>query len=234
MLEKLKARVCEANLELLRQGLVVQTFGNVSGIAEDREHVVIKPSGVDYDSMLPDDMVVVSTAKGEVVEGRLSPSSDTRTHLKLYHRFPGVGGIAHTHSLCATAWAQAQEEIPCLGTTHADYFHGPIPCTRMPGEEEIAGDYEVKVGGVIAELFTGMNPMHFPGVLVAAHGPFAWGKTPEDAVKAAFIIEYLAGLASETLRIDPNAKAIPDVLLDKHFFRKHGPAAYYGQEGEGT
>jgi len=234
LLEKLKERVCEANLELFRQGLVIQTFGNVSGISEDREHVVIKPSGVDYEGMLPDDMVVVSTAKGEVVEGKLNPSSDTRTHLKLYHRFPGVGGVAHTHSLYATAWAQAQREIPCLGTTHADHFHGPVPCTRAMTSDEIAGDYEVNIGAVIAERFRGMNPMHFPGVLVAAHGPFAWGKTPEDAVKTAFIIEYLAGLASETLRIDPDVPPLSDAQLDKHFFRKHGPAATYGQEGQGT
>ena len=232
MLEKLKQRVCEANLELFRQGLVVQTFGNVSGVSEDREHVVIKPSGVDYEGMLPEDMVVVSLAKGEVVEGKLNPSSDTRTHLKLYHRFPGVGGVVHTHSFHATAWAQARREIPCLGTTHADYFHGPIPCTRMLSEEELTGDYELNVGKVIAELFMGMNPLHFPGVLVAAHGPFAWGKTPADAVQAAFIIEYLAGLASETLRIDPDTPPLGDTQLDRHFFRKHGPAAYYGQEGE--
>jgi L-ribulose-5-phosphate 4-epimerase len=182
--------------------------------------------------MTPEQMVLVSLETGEVVEGELRPSSDTPTHLVLYRSHPAIGGIVHTHSLHATAWAQAQREIPALGTTHADFFHGPVPCTRPLWGEEIAGDYEAATGRVIVERFRGIDPMHFPGVLVASHGPFAWAGSPADAVLNARIIEYLAQLASETLRIRPDAPPLPEALLDRHFFRKHGPGAYYGQRGE--
>jgi len=232
VLEELKRRVSEANLELVRLGLVFQTFGNVSGIDEAREHVVIKPSGVPYDAMSDADMVVVLLKTGLVVDGELSPSSDTPTHLELYRAFSGVGGIAHTHSLYATAWAQARKEIPVLGTTHADFFHGPVPSTRKLTAREIEKDYEAHTGRVIVERYKALDPMHFPGVLVAGHGPFAWGKTPADAVMAAFVLEYLARLASETLHVSPGVVPIPKAQLDKHFLRKHGPGAYYGQKRE--
>jgi L-ribulose-5-phosphate 4-epimerase len=232
MLEELKQQVCEANLELIAAGLVIQTWGNVSGVDRASGNMVIKPSGVSYDGMRPSHMVVVSLATGEVVEGDLKPSSDTRTHLVLYRAFQEIGGIAHTHSLYATAWAQAKREIPALGTTHADYFHGPVPCTRLLTTKEIKSDYEVNTGHVIVEQFKKRNPLHFPGTLVACHAPFAWGATVEDAVENAVVLEYLARLASETLRIKPSVKSMPSGLLDKHFLRKHGPRAYYGQKTE--
>jgi L-ribulose-5-phosphate 4-epimerase len=234
VLEELKRRVSEANLELVRQGLVFQTFGNVSGIDSAREHVVIKPSGVPYDAMSDADMVVVSVKTGLVVDGTLSPSSDTATHLELYRAFPAVCGIAHTHSLFATAWAQARKEIPVLGTTHADYFHGPVPSTRKLTAAEVAKDYEAHTGRVIVERFQAIDPMHFPGVLVAGHGPFTWGKTPADAVTTAFVVEYLARLASETLHVNPEVVSLSPAQLDKHFLRKHGPDATYGQKGDRT
>jgi len=230
MLEQLKQRVCEANLELARRGLVVGTFGNVSGIDEERKHVVIKPSGVPYERMGPDDMVVVSAASGEVLEGKLNPSSDTPTHLEIYRAFGHVGGVVHTHSIYATAWAQARREIPPLGTTHADAFHGAIPCTRIATDEEVGTDYERNIGRLIVERFADIDPSAFPGVLVAAHGPFAWGETPAAAVEAAFTVEHLAQLASETLRINPDTPPLPQALLDRHFLRKHGPDASYGQD----
>jgi L-ribulose-5-phosphate 4-epimerase len=229
MLEKLKQEVCCANLALVREGLVIQTFGNVSGIDRARGLAVIKPSGVSYEGMKPRHMVVVALADGRVVEGKLKPSSDTATHLVLYRAFDQLGGVVHTHSLYATAWAQAQREIAALGTTHADYAHGPIPCTRWLRRAEIRDAYEANTGQVIVERFRRLDPAHFPGVLVAGHGPFAWGEGPADAVHHAAILEFLARLASETYRIAPGTRPMPSALLDKHFFRKHGPQAYYGQ-----
>lgn len=230
MLEELKEQVCQANLDLVTQGLVVQTFGNVSGIDAQRRHVVIKPSGLAYDGMMPEHMVVLSLETGKVVEGDLRPSSDAPTHVALYRAFANVGGIVHTHSLHATAWAQASREIPPLGTTHADYFPGPVPLTRELTDEEIRDDYEVNTGKVIVERFAGIDPLHFPAVLVAHHGPFAWGATPAAAVKSAFILEYLANLATQTVTVQPSPPPLGRAQLDKHFQRKHGPNAYYGQK----
>ncbi len=229
MLDALKEQVCRANLDLVAEGLVIRTWGNVSGIDRDEGLVVIKPSGVPYDEMTPADMAVVSLESGERVEGDLKPSSDTETHLELYRAFPAVGGVVHTHSLQATAWAQARREIPPFGTTHADYFHGPVPCTRPLSEEEIADEYERNTGKVIVERFAGLDPLHLPGVLVACHGPFAWGADADDAVRNAVVLEHLAALAAATLRVAPYPPAIDQALLDKHFLRKHGPGAYYGQ-----
>jgi len=229
MLEELKEQVCEANLKLVSEGLVIQTWGNVSGIDRDSRHIVIKASGVSYDGMKPSQMIVVSLDTGEVVDGDLRPSSDTPTHLEIYRAMPTVGGIVHTHSIYATAWAQARSEIPPLGTTHADYFYGPVPCTRTMTDAEIRNEYEANTGKVIVERFAGLDPGQLPGVLVADHGPFAWGRTPEKAVFNAVIIEHLAHLASETLRVDSYPKPISEALLDKHFLRKHGTDAYYGQ-----
>jgi L-ribulose-5-phosphate 4-epimerase len=230
MLEELKKQVCEANLRLVGAGLVIQTFGNVSGIDRASGHVVIKPSGVGYDVMKPEHMVVVALDSGKVVEGDLRPSSDTPTHLVLYRAFKDLGGIVHTHSLFATAWAQAKREIPALGTTHADYFHGPVPCTRAMTPKEIKSDYEVETGNVIVERFRKLDPLAFPGALVASHGPFAWGKSAAKAVENAVVLEYLARLASETKRIYAWTAPMQRALLDKHFLRKHGPGAYYGQK----
>lgn len=229
MLTELKQQVCEANLALVKEGLVIQTWGNVSGIDRARGLVVIKPSGVPYDQMRPKHMVVVALDTGNVVEGSLNPSSDTATHLVLYRAFQAVCGIVHTHSLYATAWAQARRELPALGTTHADYFHGPIPCTRLLKPGEIESDYEANTGKVIVETFAGRDPLSCPAVLVASHGPFAWGDSVGGAVHNAVVFEHLARLASETLRLFPSAKPMQQVLLDQHFFRKHGPGAYYGQ-----
>lgn len=230
MLEELKQKVCAANLQLVREGLVIQTFGNVSGVDRDGGKVVIKPSGVAYGEMTPGLMVVVSLETGKIVEGDLRPSSDTPTHLVLYRAFTEIGGIVHTHTLYATAWAQAQREIPALGTTHADYFHGPVPCTRPLTAKEIQTDYEVNTGRVIVERFKKLNPLHAPGVLVASHAPFTWGASVDKALENAIALEYMARLASETLRVKSSAKSVPRVLLDKHFLRKHGPRAYYGQK----
>ena len=229
MLE-LKQRVCEANLDLVREGLVIQTFGNVSGIDRERGLVVIKPSGVAYDKMKPEHMTVVALKSGQVVEGDLRPSSDTPTHLVLYRAFKEIGGITHTHSLYATAWAQAQKAIPSFGTTQADSWYGEVSCTRLMTPDEIKTDYEANTGHVIVERFKGLDPMQQPGVLVASHGPFSWGKDPHEAVHNAAILEYVAKLASETLRINPETTPIHSVLLDKHFLRKHGAKAYYGQK----
>jgi L-ribulose-5-phosphate 4-epimerase len=229
MLESLKKEVCGANLRLVAEGLVVQTWGNVSAIDRQRGLVVIKPSGVAYDRMKPGHMVVVSIKTGAVVEGELNPSSDTPTHLELYRAFPEIGGVVHTHSLYATAWAQARREIPAFGTTHADYYHGTVPCTRALTSREIAGDYEVNTGRVIVERFTTLDSAAFPGVLVASHGPFTWGKSAQAAVDNAVVLEFLSKLASETLRVAPSTRAVPRVLLDKHYLRKHGSKAYYGQ-----
>jgi L-ribulose-5-phosphate 4-epimerase len=229
MLSELKKQVFEANLELVTSGLVIHTWGNASAIDSPRQHVVIKPSGVPYDTMKPEHMVVVDLATGAVVEGGLKPSSDTATHLALYRAFKNVGGVIHTHSLHATAWAQALSSIPALGTTHADYFHGPIPCTRLMREDEIQSEYEANTGKVIVETFAGRDPLSCPAVLVASHGPFAWGKDVHDALHNAVVLEHVAQLTGETLRIFASVPAMQQVLLDKHFFRKHGPSAYYGQ-----
>ncbi len=229
MLEQLKKQVCEANLALVRRGLVIQTWGNASAIDRPSGKVVIKPSGVPYEKMKPEHMVVVTLEGGRAVEGKLNPSSDTPTHLVLYREFKAIWGIVHTHSLHATAWAQGGRPLPALGTTHADYFHGPVPCTRLLTKREIENDYELNTGRLIARTFAGRNPLDCPAVLVASHGPFAWGKSVEEAVHNAVVLEHLARLAGETLRLFPSIKAMQQVLLDKHFFRKHGPGAYYGQ-----
>jgi L-ribulose-5-phosphate 4-epimerase len=232
MLEKLKDQVCQANLELVRKGLVVETWGNASGIDRERGLVVIKPSGVPYGGMKPRHMVVVSLKTGKVVDGNLKPSSDTRTHLVLYRAFPGIGGLVHTHSLFATAWAQAQRGLPSYGTTQADYWYGDVPCTRLLTPSEIKKDYEANTGEVIVETFRKLklDPLQHPAALVASHGPFTWGKDVADAVHNAGVLEFVARLASETLRINPQLKQMQPVLLDKHFLRKHGAGAYYGQK----
>lgn len=229
MLNDLKKRVCAANLELVRRGLVVETWGNASAVDRERGLVVIKPSGVDYAVMKPAHMVVVSLATGEVVEGRLKPSSDTATHRVLYQEFPGIGGVVHTHSLHATAWAQACRDLPALGTTHADYWHGAVPCTRALKAGEIRADYEHHTGRVIAERFRRLDPLALPAVLVAHHGPFTWGATLEKAVENAAVLEFVAQLAAVSLGLSPSLGAMPRELLDKHFLRKHGAQAYYGQ-----
>lgn len=230
MLNQLKAEVCQANLDLVDEGLVIQTWGNVSGIDRARGLVVIKPSGVPYAGMKPRHMVVVSLETGQVVEGDLKPSSDTPTHLVLYRAFPKIGGVVHTHSLYATTWAQARKGIPSYGTTQADYWYGEVPCTRLLTPREIKADYEANTGHVIVERFRKLDPLRHPAVLVASHGPFTWGKDAHDAVHNAVVLEFVARLASETLRINPKAKPMQSVLLDKHFLRKHGPGAYYGQK----
>ena len=229
MLEQLKKDVCQANLDLVKAGLVIQTWGNASGIDRRRGLVVIKPSGVPYDAMTPKHMVVVSLQNGKVVEGRLKPSSDTATHLVLYRAFPSIGGIVHTHSLYATAWAQAKKGLPAYGTTQADYWHGEVPCTRLLTTAELQSDYEANTGHIIVERFKQLDPSEHPAVLVASHGPFAWGKTVADAVHNAEVLEFIARLASETLRLNPKIKPMPPALLDKHFLRKHGAHATYGQ-----
>lgn len=229
MLEELKERVCRANLALVEEGLVIQTWGNVSGIDRKAGLVVIKPSGIAYDGMGPQHMVVVSLEDGRVVEGALRPSSDTPTHLVLYRELNGLGGIVHTHSLHATAWAQARRPIPPLGTTHADYYHGPVPCTRCLSDEEVAGPYEINTGKVIVERFADLDTHAFPGVLVAGHGPFAWGDSPEQAVESAVVLEHIAHLAAVTCQIAPAPTPVSQALLDRHYLRKHGPNAYYGQ-----
>jgi L-ribulose-5-phosphate 4-epimerase len=229
MLELLKEDVCQANLDLVREGLVVQTWGNASGLDRARGLMVIKPSGVAYSILKPEHMVVLALESGKVVEGELKPSSDTETHLELYRAFAGIGGIAHTHSLHATAWAQTGQSIPALGTTQADYFHGEVPCTRRLTPEEIKTDYEWNTGRVIVERFKGLDALHHPAALVANHGPFTWGREVAEAVENAVVLEFLARLAGETLRLRPDAPLMQHELRDKHFFRKHGPSATYGQ-----
>lgn len=229
MLEELKKTVWEANLMLPRYSLVTFTWGNVSGIDRQRGLVVIKPSGVEYDAMKPEDMVVVDLATGETVEGRWKPSSDTPTHLALYRAFDALGGIVHTHSHWATSWAQAGRSIPALGTTHADYFYGGIPCTRPMTPEEIAGAYELETGNVIVETFAQRSAADVPAVLVHSHGPFAWGTDPHNAVHNAVVLEQVAQMAYHTLMLDPARGDMQQELLDKHYLRKHGKNAYYGQ-----
>ena len=230
MLEQLKEAVFRANLDLPRYGLVTFTWGNVSAIDRESGLVVIKPSGVEYDVMTVDDMVVVDL-EGNVVEGKLNPSSDTPTHIELYKAFPKLGGVIHTHSPWATSWAQAGRSIPAYGTTHADYFYGAIPCTRQLTPEEVEAAYEKETGTVIIEAFEGIDPMAVPGVVVYKHGPFAWGKTPVKAVENALVLEECAymGFICKMLT-NGNVAPAPQVLLDKHYFRKHGAGAYYGQK----
>ena len=230
MLERLKKEVCEANLQLVREGLVVRTWGNASGLDRARGLMVIKASGVPYRGMQARHMVVVELGTGRVVGGSLRPSSDAPTHRLLYEAFGETAGIVHTHSLYATAWAQARRSIPALGTTHADYFSGPIRCTRPLRPEEIADEYEANTGRVIIETCTGADPLAVPAVLVAGHAPFTWGKDAAEAVEHAVILEHVARLAAGTLAIAPEAAGIADALLAKHFLRKHGPGAYYGQK----
>ncbi len=227
MLEKLKEEVYRANLDLVEHGLVIFTWGNVSGIDRERGLVVIKPSGVSYDEMRPEDMVVMNLY-GQVVEGSLKPSSDTPTHLVLYRQFQNIGGVVHTHSEWATSWAQAGKGIPALGTTHADYFYGEIPCTRKMAKEEIEKDYELETGKVIVERFKELNPDQVPGVLVNNHGPFSWGTDAHNAVHNAVVMEEVAKMTFRTLQLNPETR-MDQVLLDKHFLRKHGKDAYYGQ-----
>ncbi|MCC8088493.1 MAG: L-ribulose-5-phosphate 4-epimerase [Rikenellaceae bacterium] len=227
MLEELKKEVFKANLDLVKHNLVIFTWGNVSAIDREKGLVVIKPSGVSYDDMRPEDMVVIDM-DGNVVEGDLRPSSDTPTHLELYKAFPEIGGVVHTHSTYATAWAQAGLNIPIAGTTHADYFYGDIPCTRDMTKEEIGGDYEKLTGTVIVETFEGKNPMHTPGVLVKNHGPFSWGKNADDAVHNSVVMEEVGRMAYIAKMLNRDF-TMNDHLTNKHFNRKHGANAYYGQ-----
>lgn len=230
MLEDLKQKVLEANLLLPKYGLVVFTWGNVSGIDRENGLVVIKPSGVDYDIMKAEDMVVTDL-DGNVVEGKLKPSSDLATHLEFYKHFKDIGGVVHTHSVNAVAWAQAGKDIPALGTTHGDYFYGQIPCTRFMTDDEIKNNYELNTGKVVVEEFKKrhIDPNQMPGVLVHSHGPFTWGKDPFDAVHNSVVLDTLAKMALKTITINCDVESMQRELLDKHFLRKHGPGAYYGQ-----
>ena len=230
MQEELKKAVCQANLELQKHRLVIYSWGNVSGIDRSSGVVVIKPSGVLYDELTPDKMVVLDL-EGEIIEGNLNPSSDTSTHLELYRNFKAVGGICHTHSPIATMWAQACREIPCFGTTHADNFYGPIPVTEVMTNERIQSDYELNTGRIIVERFAGMDPMQTPAILVANHGPFTWGIDPAAAVEETVVLEQIAAMALGTITINPEQGPISKALLDKHYLRKHGKNAYYGQSG---
>ncbi len=231
MLEELKEQVWKANLELPKYNLVTFTWGNVSGVDRETGLMVIKPSGVDYETMTAEDMVVVSLATGEAVEGKWRPSSDTPTHVALYNAFPNIGGIVHTHSRWATTFSQAQMDIPALGTTHGDYFYGSIPCTRLLTPAEIGGDYEKETGNVIVEEFQNrkIDPEQIPAVLVASHGPFAWGADTKEAVHNAVVLEEVAFMGYHALMLDPGLRAMQRELLDKHYLRKHGKNAYYGQ-----
>jgi L-ribulose-5-phosphate 4-epimerase len=229
--QSLKERVHRANLDLVKAGLVVLTWGNVSGADRNTGVMAIKPSGIPYDRLAVDDIVVLSIETGKIVEGSARPSSDTPTHLHLYRQFPAIGGVAHTHSTCATSFSQALRDIPCFGTTHADNFYGTIPVTRPMTDAEINEDYELNTGRVIVECFKGrgFDPASIPGVLVASHAPFAWGGTVEKAVENAIVLEFSAQMALNSLALSPNLSSISKTLLDKHFLRKHGPKAYYGQ-----
>ncbi len=229
MLEELKKEVFQANLDLVKQGLVIFTWGNVSGVDREKGLVVIKPSGVSYETMKPEDMVVVSLETGKVVEGDLNPSSDTPTHLVLYRTFQNIQGVVHTHSTYATAWAQAGKDIPNIGTTHADYFYKAVPCTADMTKEEVEGKYELETGNVIVKRFEGINPDHTPGVLVKNHGPFTWGTSPANAVYNAKVLEQCAKMAFISFAINPETTMNP-LLIEKHYSRKHGPNAYYGQK----
>jgi L-ribulose-5-phosphate 4-epimerase len=231
MLAELKEAVWRANLELAKSGLIILTFGNVSGIDRRMGIMAIKPSGVAYGDMKADDMVLVDL-EGRVVEGWLHPSSDTATHCEIYKAFPGIGGVAHAHSPYATMFAQARREIPCFGTTHADAFHGPVPVTRLLAEPEVATGYEGNTGKIIVERFAGLDPAALPAVLVAGHGPFAWGATPAAAVETAFLLELTAQMAFGTMALSPRLAPLDAHIQDKHFNRKHGPDASYGQKKE--
>jgi L-ribulose-5-phosphate 4-epimerase len=231
MYEELKRAVYEANIELHRQKLTIYSWGNVSGIDRQAGVVAIKPSGVPYDKLNPDTMVLLDL-DANIIESNLNPSSDTLTHLELYRNFKAIGGVCHAHSTNATMWAQACREIPCFGTTHADYFYGPIPVTDAMTEKQIKSDYELNTGRVIVKRFADIDPMQMPAVLVAHHGPFTWGKTPADAVEAAVVLEQTAAMALGTIMINPNQSQIDKALLDKHYLRKHGKDAYYGQKGK--
>ena len=233
MLEDLKKKVCDANLMLPEYGLVVFTWGNVSGIDREKGLMVIKPSGVEYKELCPEDMVVVDLASGKQVEGKLKPSSDTDTHLEIYRSFPNVGGVVHTHSRWATTFAQSCLAIPPLGTTHADYFYGEIPCTREMTEAEIKGRYELETGRLIVETFSGKDPDSVPAVLVRNHGPFAWGTDPMNAAHNAVVLEEVAKMAWQNLLMDKEKAWMQRELLDKHYLRKHGKDAYYGQTNKG-
>ena len=228
MLEKLKQQVYEANMELPKRGLITYTWGNVSGIDRETGYFVIKPSGVEYDLLKPEDMVVMDL-EGNKIEGKYKPSSDTPTHIELYKAFKDIGGIVHTHSPWATSFAQAKKSIPCYGTTHADYFYGEIPCARPLTREEIENEYEKNTGLVIIETFKDLDPIFMPGVLCSNHGPFTWGKDAAEAVHNAVVLEEVAKMALRTQTLSPDSGGIPQVLLDKHFLRKHGKDAYYAQ-----
>ncbi|UCC22334.1 MAG: L-ribulose-5-phosphate 4-epimerase [Planctomycetota bacterium] len=229
MHEELRKAVCQANIELQTHNLVIYSWGNVSGIDRSASVVAIKPSGVPYDQLTPDKIVLLDL-DGKIVEGDLRPSSDTPTHLELYRNFDVIGGVCHTHSVNASMWAQACREIPCLGTTHADFFYGPVPVTDVMTADEIKSNYELNTGKVIVRRFADLDPIEIPGVLVANHGPFTWGKTPAATVEAAVVLEQMAAMAMGTLLINPNQDKISQVLLDKHYLRKHGKDAYYGQK----
>ncbi|KPJ82738.1 MAG: ribulose phosphate epimerase [Spirochaetes bacterium DG_61] len=231
-LEKLKEDVYRANIELVERGLVIYSFGNASGINRKAGIVAIKPSGVDYDKLTPENMVLVHLS-GEVDSGQLNPSSDTKTHLELYRAFPDIGGVVHTHSRYATSWAQARRSLPCLGTTHADYFHGEVPCTDVISDEQILWDYEKETGALIIDTFLkGKIDYHrVKAVLVACHGPFAWGKDPQEAVFISDMLEEIARMNLMSIQLNPTAGNIKQTLLDKHYLRKHGADAYYGQKG---
>ncbi|MBN2590549.1 MAG: L-ribulose-5-phosphate 4-epimerase [Sedimentisphaerales bacterium] len=229
MYKKLKEAVCQANIELQRQRLIIYSWGNVSGIDREKGIVAIKPSGVKYDELTPKQIVVLDL-DGKVLEGDMNPSSDTPTHLELYRKFKSIGGVTHTHSTYATIWAQACMGIPCFGTTAADYFYGEIPVTDVMDEKAIKKDYELNTGKAIVKRFKGMDPMQMPAVLVANHGPFTWGKDPDSAVESAVVLEQVAMMALGTITINPNPFPISDILLDKHYLRKHGKNAYYGQK----
>jgi L-ribulose-5-phosphate 4-epimerase len=229
VLEALRAEVLEANLELVRRGLVIFTFGNASAVSREHGLCVIKPSGVPYEKMTPADMVITDL-QGNPVEGSLRPSSDLATHVALYRAFPEIGGVVHTHSRHATAWAQANREIPCFGTTHADYFHGEIPITAQLSREEIETHYEANTGSAIIARMKGLDPLGCPACLVSGHAPFTWGKSVTEAAHMAAIVEEIAAMAWQTVTINPSARPISEALRDKHHFRKHGPTAYYGQK----
>ena len=231
MLEKLKEEVYRANMELQKKGLIIYTWGNVSGIDREKQLIVIKPSGIEYDDLTADDMVVVDF-DGKVIEGRFKPSSDTPTHIELYKRYPEIGGVVHTHSTWAVAFAQAGMDIPAFGTTHADYFFGDILCTRELNEAEIDNDYEKNTGKVIIETIGDKDPMKVPGIVVKNHGPFTWGRTPAGSVYNAVVLEKVAEMAFKTMILNPKVKPVSQYLLNKHYYRKHGANAYYGQGSE--
>ena len=228
MLEELKKKVYEANMELQRKGLVIYTWGNLSGIDREKGLVVIKPSGVDYDTMKAEDMVILDL-EGNIIEGKYKPSTDTPTHLVLYNTYPNIGGVVHTHSEWATTFAQAGISIPAFGTTHADYFYGDIPCTRDLTENEINGEYEKETGNVIVETIGEKNPLEIPAIIVKNHGPFTWGKDPDNAVYNAVVLDKVAEMAYKTMTLNRSIESVNQILLDKHYLRKHGVNAYYGQ-----